>query len=1173
MGKNNIYQKLAALTLSIFTAVSIYGNCPIDDFDKIISSCTGDNEYGITYEAGVDSIQIEYFQDPITLNSKIGCLEKTPAPAWFAIQIDEEGDLFIEIAHSKFQDIDFACFGPYEGETKKEMLQKVCMEPEKYFHTGYVRIPSDAHPDTTGCKYAPEFAHIGDSTEKYINLSDEIEEYKLEELYIQYLNDEITEADFWEKKDSLVYLQKIYDSIAYTYQTIDPMYYDITSNCFRSKTDRFPDGYMVDCSYSENAREVCHIENAKKGEWYLLAITNYSQKEGEITFQKKGGTATTNCQIIIDATANDVCEGGNIELSVNNAPEGATFNWTGPNGFYSLEKSPVIPNATKIHEGVYSVQMQANGMTSPVVELNVTVNPVYKIDTTIIIELGDKLMFGEDSLENEGLYTHTFSSDGGCDSIVHLQLKVMNQDVNMKSNGPLCEGETLVLTAEGGPSKASFSWTSPHGEVWNGQEISIPNATTNESGQYSLSMDINGKKIDVGDLMVEVRSSFTSEKDTILHGGETIVFGTQNISQSGTYTETFHSIGGCDSVVTLHVYDAARNSKVNAPLCEGETLTISVSDYYPENSLHWFGPNNFEQEGGLEVVIPDVKVSDAGEYIVKTDVFKQTTGDLVEYFTFPVTVYEKSIVDTSITIIEGESRSFGGQALTESGIYTDTFSSSHGCDSIIRLKLIKENLNITIRQNGPICEGRGLELIAEGVPESMASKWMGPNNFSASGNSVEIPHVALSDAGQYTLQCIKDGAVLYQGETEITIMETKLAKDTIFLTEEEPFLLNGASITEPGEYLDTLLSSNGCDSIVTHVVRKITGESNAPLCEGQDLVLSTMGQQTQDNLFWRTPDNQTIQADAQTHIPAVQRASNAGTYTLEIDVNGKNIIIGKTKVDVYPTYQKDTSISIIKGESFRFDAQELTAAGSYSFTKQTQYGCDSIINLTIDVTEANIKVENNGPLCEGERLVISAQDIPDRAQIQWLGPNGFVSTDSIIEIESASMKHSGEYRMEATIGGADIFSSSTDVTIYSSNKVELFDKIIGEHYEVGDVVINKPGKYTFSLKNENGCDSIVTIQLVWALDTTQIIPEAYFSPNGDGVRDTWYIKDVDKYPTSVTIYDRAGKIIRHFETYNNETGWDGKDSMGNDLPSNDYWYIISNSYQDKLFMGHITLLR
>ncbi|KIA93374.1 hypothetical protein OC25_13135 [Pedobacter kyungheensis] len=56
------------------------------------------------------------------------------------------------------------------------------------------------------------------------------------------------------------------------------------------------------------------------------------------------------------------CNGSTIQL---NASGGTTYSWTGPNGFTSAAQSPTIINATKAMGGEYTVQVTANGCTSP----------------------------------------------------------------------------------------------------------------------------------------------------------------------------------------------------------------------------------------------------------------------------------------------------------------------------------------------------------------------------------------------------------------------------------------------------------------------------------------------------------------------------------------------------------------------------------------------------------------------------------------------------------------------------------------------------------------------------------------------------------------------------------------------------------------------------------------
>ncbi len=1445
---------IATTVFSILTAGNeSWAQCPIPDFDEVIPFCTHENDYGITYPADTTSENVDFWG-----NKYIGCLGSTPSPAWFVMQIEDDGEMFIMISHSEQQDIDFVCFGPFEGTSKTDMLKKVCeaseekLQLERPISSGPLQLPIE------GCTYSPEFTALNDSIQKYRELMRQAA-IEINELDYLYSYDLITWDEYSTKTDSLYALNILYDSLYQPLKTMDPLYYDISSNCFRSKLDDFPNGNIVDCSYSENAKEICHIENAKAGEWYILLVTNYSQAEGTINFDDYGSSVPTNCNIIIDASVNDVCQGGDINFHVNNAPRNATFVWTGPNGFYSTDKSPIIQNADKTHEGTYSVQMCANGIYSPVVYLDVSVNPTYQTDTTVDIKDGESFAIGDDILTNEGTYTYNLTSTSGCDSTITLHLNV--RKIDMTSNSPLCEGETLVLDVEENIPGATFSWTTPNGHVLNEKTISIPNVTVNDDGQYTLTMSLNGNTENAGHITIEVRSSITTTKDTTLHGGETILFGTQSINTAGTYTETFLRENGCDSIVTLIVSDAQKSIYSNTPLCEGESLTITVSDFYPENSLHWFGPNNFTQDGGLEITITDaqainsgeyvvksdvsmgttgemieyfripveiykkydidttisipagssytfgpnqlttegtytetfssanscdsivhltlhvgdpeavisdngplcegdtlilslsscnvpssslhwfgpnnfsqdggleltikdVKASDAGEYIVKTDLFQSQTGDLKEVTRTVITIHSKIEVDTTVTILSGLSYTFGANQLTTAGTYTETFTSAQGCDSIVHLTLIEENPEATISNNGPLCEDEPLSItvVSNHFPEN-SLHWFGPNNFSQDGGfEITIPGAKPSDAGEYivktdlfqsqtgdlkeiarttvdvynkiefdTTVTILSGLSYTFGANQLTtagtytetftsaqgcdsIVHLTLIEETPEATisnngplcEDEPLtitvvsnhfpenslhwfgpnnfsqnggfeitipgakpsdageyivktdlfqsqtgdlkeiarttvdvynkiefdttvtILSGLSytlgtnqLTTAGTYTETFTSAQGCDSIVYLTLIEETPvatiSNNGPLCEDEPLTITVVSNHFPENsLHWFGPNNFSQDGGFEITIPGA-KPSDAGEYIVKTDLfqsqTGDLKEIARTTVSIYSKKESDTTITILTGESYTFGSNQLTDEGTYTETFTSAHGCDSTVHLTLQTEDINISISDNGPLCEGEALILSAQDVPNRVQVEWIGPNGIISNDLDVTIGNISARDSGTYRLVVSIVDKNIDTLSTHVDVYTKDKVTIFDSMSDDTYTFGDILVEKPGTYTLSLKNEHGCDSIVTLQLSWAMDTFQIIPDVYFTPNGDGVRDYWHIENIDKRPSTVKIFDRYGRIVRLYEIYENENGWDGKDENGNDVPSSDYWYLINNRYQDNIYVGHVTVLR
>jgi gliding motility-associated-like protein len=87
----------------------------------------------------------------------------------------------------------------------------------------------------------------------------------------------------------------------------------------------------------------------------------------------------------------------------------------------------------------------------------------------------------------------------------------------------------------------------------------------------------------------------------------------------------------------------------------------------------------------------------------------------------------------------------------------------------------------------------------------------------------------------------------------------------------------------------------------------------------------------------------------------------------------------------------------------------------------------------------------------------------------------------------------------------------------------------------------------------------------------KIIPDAFFTPNGDGVGDVWTIKNLDCYKFyTLSIYDRFGKLLKKYE--NDFLHWDGT-YKGKRMPSTDYWFVLDLEEVNGSITGHFTLIR
>lgn len=136
-----------------------------------------------------------------------------------------------------------------------------------------------------------------------------------------------------------------------------------------------------------------------------------------------------------------VCQGGTLNLTATTVA-GASYTWTGPNGFNSSSQNPTISNIQTAAAGTYSVTATVSNCVSAAATTNVV---IYATPPTPA----------------------------------------------PSSNSPLCDGSDIHLTTPATGS-ATYSWTGPNGFNSNQQNPDILGATPSNSGTYTVSVTVNG---------------------------------------------------------------------------------------------------------------------------------------------------------------------------------------------------------------------------------------------------------------------------------------------------------------------------------------------------------------------------------------------------------------------------------------------------------------------------------------------------------------------------------------------------------------------------------------------------------------------------------------------------------------------------------------------------------
>jgi gliding motility-associated-like protein len=118
------------------------------------------------------------------------------------------------------------------------------------------------------------------------------------------------------------------------------------------------------------------------------------------------------------------------------------------------------------------------------------------------------------------------------------------------------------------------------------------------------------------------------------------------------------------------------------------------------------------------------------------------------------------------------------------------------------------------------------------------------------------------------------------------------------------------------------------------------------------------------------------------------------------------------------------------------------------------------------------------------------------------------------------------------------------------------------------LIANEDQRYTLTAIGEFGCTAtdFLTVKVLMPVKVPNV-----FTPNGDGIHDTWLIPNLADYPAcTVEVFNRYGQQVFYIAGYNKP--WDGT-YKGKDLPVGTYYYIIrlSNGYAP--MSGSITIVR
>jgi gliding motility-associated-like protein len=367
---------------------------------------------------------------------------------------------------------------------------------------------------------------------------------------------------------------------------------------------------------------------------------------------------------------------------------------------------------------------------------------------------------------------------------------------------------------------------------------------------------------------------------------------------------------------------------------------------------------------------------------------------------------------------------FGGNNYTEAGNYTFNPHTIQGCDSIYSFQLIVHR-DYLFTETITICEGerhvfRGRELTAAGI-------------------YYDSLQTILGDDSVYQL-------ILHVGPVYETQLEVKICDGEIFY-------FQGDALTTTGEYRTNLLTQAGCDSTV---ILHLTVTPSYYLTEHVNLCSS--------NYYYR---GDTLR-ESGTYIDSLLTAGGCDSV----------LILILNFVDPSETILEDV---VCLNEYYRkhnLIVPPHTDAGTYyyEFMLSDQYGCDSLVRLTLTVPDVRVMI------------ISSSEDFCDTyfAVLQAITPNGAVTWNT----------GENSFTIEAT----------------------------------------KPGMYK-AVVTDDICQATATHYIEYC-PFNIFLPNA-ISPNRvDGINDAFFLANPNEInEISILIYDRWGTLV--FYSKDPYFRWDG----------------------------------
>ncbi len=325
-------------------------------------------------------------------------------------------------------------------------------------------------------------------------------------------------------------------------------------------------------------------------------------------------------------------------------------------------------------------------------------------------------------------------------------------------------------------------------------------------------------------------------------------------------------------------------------------------------------------------------------------------------------------------------------------------------------------------------------------------------------------------------------------------------------------------------------------TLTVNPIPTVTTSGDVTLCTGDGITFTATGG---TSYLWTGPNNfsSTLQNPS---IPSVTTA-NAGTYTLMVTSSSGCSASASLNVTVgaYPAATISPATTICEGTGTTLTA---TGGTTYQWSPATGLSGTTIANPVANptvTTTYTVKVYDATATCpaiNSVKITVLAKPVANA---------GF----------DKKITQGQAVTLNGTAKGDNVTYYWTPVTGLSSSTIL-------------NPVATPADNITYTLHVVSGCGT-ATDDVFVRVYKKITIPNT-FTPNNDGINDTWDIDALDTYPdATIQVYNRYGGMVLNSIGYGKP--WDGRFN-GQNLPAGTYYYVIDLKNGNK-FSGWVLIVR